>query len=214
MRVAIVEDHSLLCVGIRSVLAGKSEIQVVGDAATANDGLLLLQATQPDVAIVDIVLPDYNGIELVRKVRASNHDDTQTKFLILTGYVDESLVFEAFTSGVSSYCIKTSKSDWLIEALRTTYEGEPWLDPAISRIVLKYARTANAQVKRIDPPLTAQEIEVLELIVQGYRNDLIAERLYVSLSTVKSYIRSILAKLHANDRAQAVAISMRAGIIR
>jgi two-component system, NarL family, response regulator LiaR len=214
MRVAIVEDHSLLRTGIRGVLADKCEIQVVGDAATATGGLTLLQETQPDVAIVDIVLPDYSGIELIRQFRSSNPSDVQTKFLILTGFPNEALVLEAFAAGVGSYCVKTSDSRWLLDALMTTYEGEPWLDPAISRIVLKYAQAADAPISQLESPLTEQEIEVLELIVQGYRNDVIAKRLYISLSTVKARVRSILSKLQASDRAQAVAISMRAGIIR
>jgi two-component system, NarL family, response regulator LiaR len=214
MRVVIVEDHGLLCTGIKSVLANKVGIEVVGDAAMASDGLSLLQETQPDVAIIDMVLPDYNGIELIQRFRSSKQNQAQTKFLILTGYIDEAMVFDAFAAGVDSYCIKTIKKGLLLEALETTHAGEPWLDPAIARIVLRYMQQSNINAIVTDSPLTTKEIEVLGFIVQGHTNREIADKLFLSLGTVKNHVRNILSKLRASDRAQAAAIAMRARIIQ
>jgi len=213
MRVAMIEDHSLLCTGIKNALAHKSDIQIVGEAATATDGLILLQETQPDVAIVDIGLPDFTGIELIQRFRTSKHNRAETKFLILTGYIDEAMVFKALAAGVDSYCIKTIKNRLLLEALKTTYAGEPWLDPAIARIVLKHMQQSNLNAMLEDSPLTTQEVEVLGLIVQGHTNNSIAEKLFLSLGTVKHHVRSILSKLRANDRTEAAAIAMKARII-
>ena len=213
MRVAIIEDHSLLCTGIKNALANKSDIQVVGEAATATDGLILLQETQPDVAIVDVGLPDFTGVELIRRFRASKNNQAETKFLILTGYIDESMVFRALAAGVDSYCIKTIKNGLLLEALRTTYAGEPWLDPVIARVVLKHTQQSNLNAMLEDSPLTIKEVEVLGLIVQGHTNRLIADKLFLSLGTVKHHVRGILSKLRATDRAQAAAIAMKARII-
>lgn len=214
MRVVIVEDHGLLCAGIRSTLANKSEIQIVGHAPTGSEGLTLLQETQPDVAIVDVVLPDFNGIELIQRFRSSLRNRAKTKFLILSAFVDEAMVFEAFAAGVDSYCVKTIKNGLIAEAVETTHAGDPWLDPAVARIVLKYTQQSNLNALLTDAPLTTKEVEVLGLIVQGHTNRLIAEKLFLSLGTVKRHVRSILSKLRANDRAQAAAIAMKARIVK
>jgi DNA-binding NarL/FixJ family response regulator len=214
MRVVIVEDHSLLCTGIKSAVASRSEIEIVGDAATASDGLTLLQETQPDVAVVDVVLPDFTGIELIQKFRSSKQNHAETRFLIFTGYVNETTVFDAFALGVNSYCIKTIKNHLFLAALETTHAGDPWLDPAVARIMLKYTQQININAMLTDSPLTIKEAEVLNLIVQGHSNPEIAEKLYLSLGTVKHHVRNILSKLQASDRTQAAAIAMRARIIQ
>ncbi len=232
MRIAIVEDHSLTRTGIRSSLNEQQDIAVVGDAETGIAGLKLLQKTKPDLAIVDIGLPDIDGVEVVQRFRnsLSSESDVQTRFIVLTSYIQERMVLAAFAAGADSYCVKNTKFELLLEAIRMTYDGQSWIDPAIARIVLKHSRQSAAPtldhqtvtINALDSeqatilkadPLTKKEMEVLELMVQGYTNKEIAQQLYMSLGTVKVHIRSILNKLCASDRTQAAVLAMRAGLI-
>ncbi|OYD87716.1 DNA-binding response regulator [Nostoc sp. 'Peltigera membranacea cyanobiont' 213] len=234
IRVAIIEDHSLTRIGMRSSLNEQEGIQVVGDEATADNGLKLLQSTKPDIAIVDIGLPDRDGIWLVQQFRESLVSETaaQTKVMMLTSFAKEQMVLAAFAAGADSYCVKTIKFELLLEALHITHEGQSWIDPAIARIVLKHTRQGAAAVKpnatqtvaisAIDPeqasilqadPLTNRELQVLELIVQGYSNNEIAQKLYLSLGSVKVYVRGVLNKLCASDRTQAAVLALRAGLL-
>lgn len=235
IRVAIIEDHSLTRIGMRSSLNEQEGIQVVGDEATASNGLKLLQSTKPDIAIVDIGLPDRDGIWLVQQFRESLVSETaaQTKIMMLTSFAKEQMVLAAFAAGADSYCLKTIKFELLLEALHITYEGQSWIDPAIARIVLKHTRqgaaaavkpnaTQTVTISAIDPeqasilqadPLTNRELEVLELIVQGYSNNEIAQKLYLSLGSVKVYVRGVLNKLCASDRTQAAVLALRAGLL-
>jgi DNA-binding NarL/FixJ family response regulator len=234
IRVAIIEDHSLTRIGMRSSLNEQQGIEVVGDEATASDGLKLLQSTKPDIAIVDIGLPDKDGICLVQEFRESLAPSAaQTKVIMLTSFAKEQMVLAAFAAGADSYCLKTIKFELLLEALHMTYEGQSWIDSAIARIVLKHTRTGAATVVKpnatqtvtisaIDReqasilkanPLTNREQQVLELIVQGYTNKEIATKLYLSLGSVKVYVRGILDKLCASDRTQAAVLALRAGLL-
>lgn len=234
IRVAIIEDHSLTRIGMRSSLNEQEGIQVVGDEATASNGLKLLQSTKPDIAIIDIGLPDRDGIWLVQQFRESlAQSAAQTKVMMLTSFAKEQMVLAAFAAGADSYCVKTIKFELLLEALHITHEGQSWIDPAIARIVLKHTRTGAAAtvkpnatqtvtISAIDPeqasilqadPLTNRELEVLELIVQGYSNNEIAQKLYLSLGSVKVYVRGVLNKLCASDRTQAAVLALRAGLL-
>jgi DNA-binding NarL/FixJ family response regulator len=136
IRIALIEDHDLTRVGIRTALLQKSEIEVVGEAANAAEGLKMLKKLQPDIAIIDIGLPDKDGIELTRELKALTHgDDSATKVLILTLRDNKEAVLAAFAAGADSYCMKDIKFDNLMEAVRVTYNGNAWIDPAIARIV-------------------------------------------------------------------------------
>ncbi|MGE5659899.1 MAG: response regulator [Actinomycetota bacterium] len=236
IRVALVEDHDLTRVGIRTALQQRDGIEVVGDAANATEGLKLLQSSKPDVAIVDIGLPDFDGIELTQRFKKSiaNGSDPETKVLILTFQDNEEEVLAAFAAGADSYCMKDISFDQLLDVVKVTHEGNSWIDPAIARIVLKQARTQapateepkaeekKVTIKAAEPefshiietyPLTERELEVLELIVQGYSNAAIAEKLYITVGTVKTHVRNILNKLCADDRTQAAVLALRSGLV-
>jgi DNA-binding NarL/FixJ family response regulator len=235
IRVVLIEDHDLTRVGIKIALQQKEEIEVVGEAANAADGIRLLKTLQPDIAIIDIGLPDKDGIELTREVKAfTNGEDSRVKVLILTLRDNKEAVLAAFAAGADSYCMKDIKFDNLPEAVRVTYNGNAWIDPAIARIVLQQAQqnpvkldgTADtkAPVQRseangteedmIDPyTLTERELEVLQLIVEGCSNAVIAERLYITVGTVKTHVRNILNKLCADDRTQAAVRALRSGLV-
>ncbi|MBD2243577.1 response regulator transcription factor [Nostoc sp. FACHB-888] len=236
IRIALIEDHDLTRVGIRTALLQKDDIEVVGEAANAAEGLKMLKMVQPDIAIVDIGLPDKDGIELTREVKSTdNGQQLLTKVLILTLRDNKEAVLAAFAAGADSYCMKDIKFDNLLEAVRVTHNGNAWIDPAIARIVLQQAQQ-NPQklesafvdtktiasnpdyvvenLEEIQPyTLTERELEVLQLIVEGCSNAVIAERLYITVGTVKTHVRNILNKLCADDRTQAAVRALRSGLV-
>lgn len=235
IRVALIEDHDLTRVGIRTALQQRQEIEVVGEAANANEGLKLVEAAHPDIAIVDIGLPDKDGIELTRQIKSTqeNGEGSPTKVLILTLRDNKEAVLAAFAAGADSYCMKDISFDNLLEALRATHGGNAWIDPAIARIVVQQAQETpenpeaaidnktvaiNAADAEYDQmiaayPLTERELEVLQLIVEGCSNAVIAEKLYITVGTVKTHVRNILNKLCADDRTQAAVRALRSGLV-
>ncbi|MGD1910798.1 MAG: response regulator transcription factor [Rivularia sp. (in: cyanobacteria)] len=233
IRVALIEDHDLTRLSIRTALQRNVDFEIVGEAANAADGLKILKMLQPDVAIVDIGLPDKDGIELTKEVKSA--PGLLSRVLILTLRDSKEAVLAAFAAGADSYCMK-DKYDNLLEAVRHTYNGNAWIDPAIARIVLQQASynpshsssgsennkfPEKSEINHpkdnddiIDPyTLTERELEVLQLIVEGCSNAVIAERLYITVGTVKTHVRNILNKLCADDRTQAAVRALRSGLV-
>jgi DNA-binding NarL/FixJ family response regulator len=225
--VLLVEDHDLFRMGLRTALQTQHKIEVIGEASNAAEGLALLQSHSPNVAIVDIGLPDMDGIGLTRTFRQTNPQAT-TKILILTMHDNEDAVLAAFAAGADSYCMKNIQIEQLAEAIQATHTGQAWIDPAIANTVLKQIRenTPKAQgttaIRSIELeyeqvleiyPLTERELEILELIVSGASNAEIAERLYITIGTVKTHVRNILNKLCADDRTQAAVRALRSGLV-
>jgi DNA-binding NarL/FixJ family response regulator len=237
IRITLIEDHDLTRVGMKTALQQRDGFQVVGEAATGMDGLKMLTTVKPDVAIVDIGLPDIDGVELTRRFRqaqAQMEDEPNTRVLILTLQDNEDVVLAAFAAGADSYCMKDVSLDQLVEALRITQEGNSWIDPAIARIVLRQTRPTQPAIEdaltednlvaisAAEPeynqiieayPLTERELEVLQLIVDGCSNAVIAEKLYITVGTVKTHVRNILNKLCADDRTQAAVRALRSGLV-
>lgn len=240
IRVVLIEDHDLSRIGLCAALKQYGNIEIIGDAANATEGLQKIQVYQPDVAVVDIGLPDMDGIELTQRLKQSQAeiDTPKTKVLILTMHDSEDSVMAAFAAGADSYSLKDVSMDNLVQAIKTTYEGNAWIDPAIARIVLKQAKTTKpspaiapviAEVSETQSiqaageeyqqmletyPLTDRELEVLELIVAGCSNAEIADKLYITVGTVKTHVCHILNKLCADDRTQAAVRALRAGLVR
>lgn len=234
IRVVLIEDHDLTRVGLKAALQQYDDLEVVGEAANARSGLVLLQVQQPDVAIVDIGLPDMDGIELTRQIKQTHRDSkggVVTKVLILTMHDTQDTVMGAFVAGADSYSVKDVAMDKLVEAIRVTQAGDSWIDPTIARIVLQQAQhqapvavtavgeagvgsqTGYEQVLETYP-LTERELEVLELIVAGGSNADIAEALYITVGTVKTHVCNILNKLSASDRTQAAVRALRSGLVK
>jgi DNA-binding NarL/FixJ family response regulator len=234
IQTVIVEDHSLTRLGMRGAFSGCENIKLVGEAASAIAGLALLQTLRPNVAIIDVDLPDMSGLELIQRFRASVTAEiaARTKILVLTALTHEQVVLDAFTIGADSYFVKTSKFEILSEVVCLTAEGQPWIDSAIAPVILKHAKQAALAkqpnsarmiaITALDPeqstilaedPLTNRELEVLELLVQGDSNTKIARKLYLSVGTVKIHVRHILSKLCVSDRTQAAVQALRAGLI-
>lgn len=234
IRVVIIEDHDLTRMGLEAALQRREGIQVAGEAANGMQGLKILAAVQPDVAIVDIGLPDIDGIEVVRRFRQIQAEAgaTPTKVIMLTMHQTQDAVLAAFSAGADSYCMKDIDLEKLAEVVRLTYEGNPWIDPLIASIVLQQVRrsadelvperTKTVQINGVAPEyedivanagLTDREIEILQLIVRGCSNAEIAEQLYVTVGTVKTHVRHILNKLCVDDRTHAAVLALRAGLI-
>jgi DNA-binding NarL/FixJ family response regulator len=217
IRVVLIEDDDLVCIGLKNALENLPDIDWLGEANTGEEGFQLLETTQPDVAIMDIGLPDVDGIELTKRIKASPTLQ-RTKILILTLQNQETAVLEAFQAGANSYCMKNIRPDLLLEAIRATQAGQAWIDPAIARIVLAYAKRGEKpdsqhQTEKVSSSLTDRELEVLQLIVNGNSNADIAEKLYITVGTVKTHVRNILTKLSAEDRTQAAVHALRSGLV-
>ncbi|MBD2328021.1 response regulator transcription factor [Alkalinema sp. FACHB-956] len=233
IRIVIVEDHDLTRMGLEAALQRREGISVIGEAANGIQGLKLLTSEKPDVAIVDIGLPDMDGIEMLRRFREySAEAEPATKILMLTMHKGEDSVMAAFAAGADAYCMKDISMDKLEEAIRSTHDGNPWIDPTIASIVLQQVRQKEVvaapetektvQIKALDAEyeeivgnagLTDREIEILQLIVRGYSNAEIAETLFVTVGTIKTHVRHILNKLCVDDRTHAAVLALRAGLI-
>ncbi|NCJ08591.1 response regulator [Synechococcales cyanobacterium C] len=237
IRVVLVEDHDLSRIGLKAALQQIEDLEVIGDASNGRQALHLLTTLKPDVAIIDIGLPDIDGIEVTQSFRQQQETaDTETKILILTMHKNEDSVLAAFAAGADSYSLKDVKIETLVQAIRLTHEGNAWIDPVIARVVLQQARKPQAiksstidddpsdtmSIDAVAPdlqemletyPLTERELEVLELIVAGCSNSQIAEKLYITVGTVKTHVRNILSKLCADDRTQAAVRALRAGLV-
>lgn len=234
IRIIVIEDHELTRIGLIGALQRRDGIQVVGEASNGTQGLRLLESVKPDVALVDIGLPDIDGIELVRRFKSGATEETpQTKILMLTMHRSQDSVLAAFAAGADSYCMKDVSVDKLADAIRLTQEGNPWIDPSIANIILQQVRQAapngdatliskqisinavDADYQKLlkDDPLTERELEILDLIVGGCSNADIAGKLYITVGTVKTHVRNILNKLGADDRTQAAVRALRSGLI-
>lgn len=236
IQVVIIEDHDLSRVGLTAALQHSGVVEVLGSAPNGRQGLEMIQQYQPDVAILDIGLPDIDGIEVTLQLKKAQEEDEtlQTKVLMLTANTSEDSVLAAFAAGADSYSLKEVSVEDLLTAIQLTHEGNAWIDPNIARIVLQQARASQAHestqepesettvIQAADPeyqaiietePLTDRELEVLELIVAGCSNAIIADKLYISVGTVKTHVRSILNKLCADDRTQAAVRALRSGLV-
>ncbi|NJN29348.1 MAG: response regulator transcription factor [Synechococcales cyanobacterium RM1_1_8] len=234
IRVVLVEDHDLTRMGLRAALSQFEDMNFLGEAANGEQGLEMLKVYKPDVALVDIGLPDIDGIELVKQFREFQAgNETGTRIVMLTMHDSEKAVLAAFAAGADSYCTKEIATDHLVEAIRETNQGQAWIDPAIARIVLGQVRPQptpvgmvtterTVAIRAVDSdyeqiiesyPLTERELEILENIVNGCSNAQVAERLYITVGTVKTHVRNILNKLGASDRTQAAVRALRAGLI-
>ncbi|VEP13889.1 Response regulator containing a CheY-like receiver domain and an HTH DNA-binding domain [Hyella patelloides LEGE 07179] len=242
--VVLIEDHDLSRIGLCAALKQYQDVEVIDNAANGNDGLQKVKTHQPDIALIDIGLPDIDGIEVTQKLKQYQADnpDFKTKVLMLTMHDSEDAVMAAFAAGADSYSLKDVSMDNLVQAIRNTHEGNAWIDPAIARIVLKQAQstkvtststsTSSPQASEDNDtqaitavaeeyqqlietyPLTDRELEVLELIVAGCSNAEISEKLYITVGTVKTHVCHILNKLCADDRTQAAVRALRAGLVK
>ena len=199
IRVFLLDDHELVRRGIRDLLEQEPDVQVVGEADTAQDAKARIPALRPDVAILDARLPDGNGIDVCRDIRSV---DPSIRALILTSYDDDEALFAAIMAGAAGYLLKQVRGTDLVNAVRLVAGGQSLLDPAVTQRVIERIRRGPQEPDELRS-LTDQERRILELVAEGLTNRQIAERMYLAEKTVKNYVSSILAKLGFERRTQA-----------
>jgi DNA-binding NarL/FixJ family response regulator len=203
-RVFLLDDHEVVRRGLRDLLEAEDDLEVVGEAGTAEEAYGRIPATSPDVAVLDVRLPDGDGVEVCREIR-SRHPEIQC--LMLTSFADDEALFSAIMAGASGYLLKQVKGTDLVDAVRRVGRGESLLDPAVTRRVLERLRTAPEDDEL--GSLTDQERKLLDLIAEGLTNRQIAERMFLAEKTVKNYVSNVLAKLGMSRRSQAAAYAAR-----
>ena len=198
-RVFLLDDHEVVRRGLREMVDAEGDLQVVGEASTADEALARIPPTHPDVAVLDVRLPDGNGVEVCREVR-SRHPEIQC--LILTSFADDEALFQAIMAGASGYLLKQIRGPDIVDGIRRVAAGQSLLDPAVTHRVLERLRAGPEQDERLTS-LTEQERRILELIAEGLTNRQIAERVHLAEKTVKNYVSNMLAKLGMERRTQA-----------
>lgn len=231
VKVLLVEDHSLTRMGLKTALSRTVDITVVGEASNGQEAIAAAKKLNPDVILMDVGMPVMDGIQATRQILSDNPD---CRIIMLTQHDNDRDILASLAAGASGYCLKDVAPERLYTAIRTVNAGDAWLDAAIAGRVLKHyandgirpelARPTPGAVTRTSPlpesmdrpfaePLSARELEVLKLIVDGLSNQQIADKLIISLATAKTHVRNILNKLAVDDRTQAAVHAMRRGLI-
>jgi two-component system, NarL family, response regulator DevR len=203
--VVLVDDHEVVRRGVRDLLSVETDINVVGEASNVAEALARIPALKPDVAVLDVRLPDGNGVSLCRDLKSTLPD---LNVLMLTSFSDDDALFDAILAGASGYVLKHIGGSDLVDAVRTVGRGGSLLDPQVTAQVLERLRTPPKE----DPALaslTDQERKILDLIAEGLTNRQIAERMFLAEKTVKNYVSSLLAKLGLERRTQAAVYGAR-----
>lgn len=201
MKVLIVDDHEMVRAGLKTLLEKQKDVDIVGEAETAKEGVALTRKLAPDVVLMDVRLPDESGVEACRHIRDLHGD---TRVIMLTSYSDEEAIFASVLAGASAYLLKRIESDRLVEAVRAVAKGESIIDPSISnRIVARIKSIGNGAPSRGFDLLTHRERQIIELIADGMTNKEIAEKVNLSNKTVRNYVSSILQKLGVTSRTRA-----------
>ncbi|MFC0315185.1 response regulator [Gordonia phosphorivorans] len=208
VRVYLVDDHELVRRGLRDLLGTAGDLQIVGEAATVAEAVTGIEATAPDVAVLDVRLPDGNGVELCREIRSRNRN---VRALMLTSYADDDALLAAVMAGASGFVLKQILGHNLITAVRTIGQGGSLLDDRSTAALL--ARLRDDKKEETDPlaDLTGQEREVFRLIGEGLTNRQIAERMFLAEKTIKNYVSHILAKLDMQRRTQVAVMATKLG---
>lgn len=211
IRVVIADDQALVRGGFHAILSAHPDIDVVGEAGTGTEAIAQVDAAKPDVALVDIRMPEMDGIDATRQITAT----TQTRVLILTTFDLDEHVYDAFRAGATGFLLKTVSPEDLATAVRAAHHGDALLAPAITRRLIE--RFVNSPTTTADhrlDALTDRETDVLRLVAQGLSNTEIAANLYVSQGTVKTHLGRIFTKLDLRDRVQAVVFAYETGLVR
>ncbi len=207
----IIDDHPVVRAGMRMVLDDASDITVLAEGASGDEALRLVSRHNPDVLILDVNLPDLNGVEVTQRLRDRG---ATTAILILTVHDDRETIFGLLESGATGYVLKEEALETLVSAVRAAAQGESWLSPSVARQVVHRAIGEPSPSPEPEPsPLTPRETEVLCLLAQGLDNGAIAERLVVTKRTVQNHVSTIYSKLNVNSRTQAALYAIRRGLV-
>lgn len=221
IKVLLVEDHAMVRLGLSLVFENTQGVSLAGEAETGKKGVELALNLKPDVVLMDIGLPEMDGIQATSLIKKSNPN---IKILIFTSRESENDVFDSLSAGADGYIMKGANQEQIISAIKAVAEGTAWLDPAIARLVLSNIKrqtytASDSSYQDVNKNakntygLTDREIEVLALIVEGLNNSQIAKKLVITLSTAKAHVHSILQKLYVTNRTQATIQAVKEGLI-
>ena len=204
--ILLVDDHPVFLFGLRTLIAGEPDLHILGEAMSGAEALQKLNAQPADVVIMDIKLPDMNGVEVTRRIRK---DFPQARILILS-MLDDNTVFNALRAGANGYILKGAGGEETLRAIRAVAGGESIFSPSIARRMMQHFD--HSHQPEAFPELTEREREILQLLAQGLTNSAIAERLSLSIKTVRNRVSDIFGKLHVHDRAEAILKARDAGL--
>ena len=207
MRVFLLDDHEIVRRGVKELLETEGDIEVVGEAGTAAEALARIPLTRPDVAVLDVRLPDGDGVQVCREIRSAH---PEIHCLMLTSFADDEALFQAIMAGASGYVLKQIKGADVLEAVRAVAAGRSLLDPSVTARVLERLRKGSEEDELL-PRLSPQERNILRLIADGLTNRQIAEEVHLAEKTVKNYVSNLLAKLGMERRTQAAVYAARLG---
>lgn len=220
IRVLIVEDHDMARMGLSVILGNNPNIEIADMCADGLEGVEKTLDLIPDVVVMDIGLPSIDGIEATRRIKSVN---PRIKVLMYTSREGDDDIFDSFKAGADGYITKGATSEQTVSAVLAVSEGAGWLDPAIAKVVLSNIRRGSDYTEKRGEinyklgknlyGLTEREMEVLALIVDGYTNPQIAEKLFITISTTKTHVHSILQKLYVNSRSKAISMAMKEGLV-
>jgi NarL family two-component system response regulator LiaR len=204
----VVDDHAIIRKGIKAVLELVPDMEIVGEAGNGLEAIQLDEKLNPDVILMDLVMPDMDGIESIRQIKLKR---AGARILVLTTFAGEEMVFPAIKAGALGYHLKDSSPETLVDAIREVHRGEASLHPVIARKVLSEISTPSEHPPTTEP-LTPRELEVLQLVAQGHENREIAERLVISEATARTHVSNIMSKLHLASRTQAALYALKEGL--
>ena len=208
IRVLIADDHPIVREGLRILIASEPGMEIVGEATNGTEAVALANTHKPDVILMDLVMPEKNGLQAIGEIKA---EDPDVSILVLTSFAEEDKVFPAIRAGALGYLLKDTAPDQLLQAIYDVHRGESSLHPSIA---LQLIRELNqpSDLPPASDPLSPRELQVLKLLAQGLTNQEIADRLVISEWTVRTHVRNILGKLHLANRTQAALYALREGI--
>jgi DNA-binding NarL/FixJ family response regulator len=207
VRILIVDDHPMTREGLRSALEGADDIQVIGEANDGEEAVAKAAKLKPDVIFMDVRMPKMGGLEATRAIRA---DRPETKVILFTFEDSRVTISEAIQAGVNGYLLKDVSAEELIKAARLAMEGKAIIHPALTQAFIEEAQSAG---RKHEEPLSPRETEILQMVAYGSTTKEVASKLTISPHTVKTHLERIFEKLRANDRAEAVAIALRRGLV-
>lgn len=211
IRVLIADDHAIVREGLRTLIRTEPGMKLVGEASDGIQVVDQARVLQPDVIVMDLLMPRKDGLEAINEIIREN---PQARILVLTSYAEDDKVYAAVKAGALGYLLKDSLPKELLQAIRDVHRGEPSLHPSLALKVIRELKEPPPTLPPAQDPLTVREVEVLKLVAQGLSNQGIAEQLKITEWTVTTHVRNILEKLHLANRTQAALYALREGIAK